>query len=60
MWKKIDERFVNNTDYELCNAIDNIDFLLLKTSIGIELYDLLIRFRNELVNELLSRGVVYG
>lgn len=60
MWLKNDERFVNIGNYDLCNAIDNIDFLLTKINITIELYEILIKFRNDLMQELQNRGVVYG
>lgn len=60
MWRKNDERFINICDYDLCNAIDNIDFILTKLNVSIDLYEILIRFRNDLTNELQNRGVVYG
>lgn len=60
MGGKNDIRFTFNTDFELCNAIDNVDFLLTRLNVSIELYEILIKFRNDLIDELKIRGVSYG
>lgn len=60
MLKENDVRFIYNNNHELCNAIDNVDFLLTKMNVSVELYEILIRFRNDLTKELKIRGVKYG
>lgn len=53
-------QFSNISNFDLCNAINNIDFLLIRSNVLIELYDSLIRFRNSICKELNNRGVRYG
>lgn len=53
-------QFSNISDLDLVNAVNNIDFLLTRSNVPIELYDSLIRFRNNVCNELNKRGVRYG
>lgn len=60
VWKKNDVHFININNYDLCNAVVNIDFLLTRMNVSVDLYEILIRFRNDLTKELFNRGVVYG
>lgn len=52
--------FVTISNIDLCNAVNNIDFLLMKLNLNISLYNILIRFRSDVVLELKKRGIVYG
>lgn len=52
--------FTTISNIDLCNAVNNIDFLLMRMNLNIALYNILIRFRSDIVLELKKRGICYG